>query len=383
MLIILCLCVASVISYFVPNKSADAIVDLSNTTNIGELLVDNYATRADKMVFNGSNLELLYKQMTGTATYEKVKELAKGTLDSNNFRTNNSGKSITVTIDGIVWNAVYLSTNRQGDPIITLWQARSSVTAEWNCHADAKSNGASQIPPSMYSTSTIRNITLNAGGRYFTSNTGSGETKVAQDPSNTYAKYTMDNVTGSLTDFIDKPANVSWQEKEMSHLVHSFEYDFNNDAYGDVGSGGGNNAKWYSGMVNFYGKTDYSAWADDYIWLPSMTEAGWSGSFNGMWDTSTEERGNASGINSWMRSANYSYYADAETLLADGSESSGGGGEETATNSLAVRPAFHLNLKKAEEASNAIAVPPETLESVYDTNVVDLTSESWYSDNIK
>ena len=90
-----------------PNKSVEAIADLSDATNIGELLLNDYTTRADKMVFNGSNLELLYKQLTGTATYDKVEELSEKTLNSDDFRTNNNGKSITVTIDGIEWNAVY------------------------------------------------------------------------------------------------------------------------------------------------------------------------------------------------------------------------------------------------------------------------------------
>ncbi|MDE7079735.1 MAG: hypothetical protein K2O95_06440, partial [Clostridia bacterium] len=265
-----------------------------------------------------------------------------------------------------------------GDPILTLWQASSTQTAQWNYHSV---NENANIPSNMYSTSMIRTITLNAGGRYYTSNDGSGETPVSQDASNAYAKFTMSSVTGSLTDFIDKPANVEWQEKEISHITNpGFAYDFNNDAYGDVGSGGGSNANWNRGMVNYYGKTDYSAWAEDYIWLPSMTETGFSnGNMSGIWVTSETERGNASGVNSWLRSATSSNYSLAYLLLADGSADS----NDSTISSCAVRPAFHLNLRKAEEASNAIAVPPETLESVYDTNVVDLTSESWYTDNIK
>ncbi|MDE5616539.1 MAG: hypothetical protein K2I78_01975, partial [Clostridia bacterium] len=378
-LVILCLCVASVLSMFALDRKAEAVSSGVTTTNIGELLVDNYATRADKMVFNGSNLELLYKQMTGipNASYDDVVTAAKEKKTSADFRstknTQTGGKLITIIIDGIVWNAVYLSTNNSGEPILTLWQANSSVMAKWNYHAD---DANTTIPSNMYGTSMIRNITLNAGGTYYTSNTGSGATTVPQDSNNTYAKFTMDSVTGSLTAFIDKPANVSWQADEISHKVNNYPYDFNNDAYGDVGS----SVKMYAGMVNFYGKTDYSAWANDYIWLPSMTEAGWAEDTyiaKGIWDTSASERGNAGG-DSWLRSAGGNY-SHAFSLLANGSNNI----YEAATNSLAVRPAFHLNLKKAEEASNAIAVPPETLESVYDTNVVDLTSESWYSDNIK
>ena len=50
-------------------------------------------------------------------------------------------------------------------------------------------------------------------------------------------------------------------------------------------------------------------------------------------------------------------------------------------NTLSVRPAFHLNLKKAEEASNSFTVPPTAMTSVYDAEEVDLSGESWYREN--
>ncbi|MDE7336890.1 MAG: hypothetical protein K2N32_02115, partial [Clostridia bacterium] len=305
---------------------AQAIKAGTSTEAVGELLLSDYTKpRPDNNVFDGEKMEKLYALLTGNpnAKYSDVASAASNKRTSKNLRDQNGGKLITVTIDGIEWNAVYLSTNNSGDPIVTLWQANSTTTAKWNYHAV---NANANIPSNMYSTSMIRNITLNAGGTYYTSNAGSGATTVPQDSGNTYAKYTMDSVTGSLTDFIDKPANVSWQANEISHKVNGYAYDFNNDAYGNVGSGGGNNANWYSGMVNYYGKTDYSAWANDYIWLPSMTEAGWyEGTYTakGIWDTSAAERGNSGG-DSWLRSADASNYSYAYTLLSDGSVADSG-----------------------------------------------------------
>ncbi|MDE5990675.1 MAG: hypothetical protein K2H36_03710, partial [Clostridia bacterium] len=352
-ILITCLCIVSAMSFFMPYKRTEAISDLQQVKDLGNLLVDNYEGK--EKIFDGNQLSKLYSALLSEdgATYADVKSAtsgANGVKTSEDFRSEyNDGKDLVVTIGGIEWSAMYLSTNRSGDPILTLWQASSTQTAKWNYHSV---NANANIPSNMYSTSMIRTITLNAGGTYYTSNAGTGATPVSQDASNTYAKFTMDSVTGSLTDFIDKPANVAWQEKQISHLVNGYAYDFNNDAYGNVGSGGGSNANWYSGMVNYYGKTDYGAWANDYIWLPSKTEAGWcetSYTARGLWKTHALERGNAGGVNSWLRSAHVDYYSIARTLLADGSDYN----SPSTTDSFAVRPAFHLNLAKVEEASTA------------------------------
>ena len=363
---------------------AEAIKAGASTEAVGELLLSDYTKpRPDNNVFDGEKMEKLYALLTGNpnAKYSDVVTAAGSKRTSKNLRDQNGGKLVTVTIDGIEWNAVYLSTNKTGEPILTLWQAKSTANAQWNYHA--VNLNTSSIPSNMYSTSMIRNITLNAGGRYYTSDTGSGETTVPQDAGNTYAKYTMTGVTGSLTSFIEKPANVSWQERQISHLVNGYAYDFNNDAWDNVGSGGGSNANWSSGMVNYYGKTDYSKWANDYIWLPSMTEAGWyEGTYTakGIWDTSAAERGNGSGVDSWLRSASRAYYSNAGTLLADGSVD----GSKPATDSYAVRPAFHLNLKSAELRSAYMVSEPTDVSveykgSAWSIEQVPEAQIGWYS----
>ncbi len=384
LLIILCLFTTIILNTFSYERRVVAVSTGAPTTNIGDLLFSNYADRPDKKFFDGEQLDKLYAQITGkeNATYKDVEDAAKEIKTSENFRssenTQTGGKLITFTMLGMDWNAVYLSTNRSGEPILTVWQANSSVTAKWNYHAD---NVNANIPSNMYSTSMIRNITLNAGGTYYTGSDGSGATPVPQNSDNTYAKFTMDAVTGSLTSFIDKPINVSWQEKEISHLVNpGYAYDFNNDAYGDVGSGGGSNANWNGGMVNYYGKTDYSAWANDYIWLPSMTETGFSyENIRGIWVTSAVERGN-SGVDSWLRSATSSNFARPYMLVANGSVDS----NDLTTSLYAVRPAFHLNLAKVEKASAKSMTSPQDIEVAYtgDEQGVDSKYTQDFLDNV-
>ena len=152
---------------------------------------------------------------------------------------------------------------------------------------------------------------------------------------------------------------------------------FNNDAWGDVGSGVGANANWYGSIVNFYDKTDYSDWKEDCLWLPSMAEAGWyEGMYtaNGIWHTSAAERGNVDGIASWLRSAAESGYSHAHSLYEDGSDDR----PRSAIDSFAVRPAFHLNLKKAEDSSLR-ALNPQDFHKTYTGNPLTPDGESWYS----
>ena len=129
----------------------------------------------------------LYAQLTGNpnATYDNVVSAAQSTRNSEDFYNQNSNKAITLTIDNKVWSAMYLSTNNDGDPILTLWLASSTETAQWNAHAV---NANANVPSNMYGTSMIRAITLNNGGTYYTSNSGSGAQTVAQDPSKQLCK---------------------------------------------------------------------------------------------------------------------------------------------------------------------------------------------------
>ena len=63
----------------------------------------------------------------------------------------------------------------------------------------------------MYGTSMIRAVGLNNGGKYAT-NFDSLSNETSQNSSNVFAIYTMEDISGSLTSFIDTPSNVEWQE---------------------------------------------------------------------------------------------------------------------------------------------------------------------------
>ena len=124
-LIILCLSAASVSMFYMPNSTANAITNIpSQSTNLGEMLLDGYEDDATGKVFNAKVFLSLISQISG------VENPNKNTIDgltttktSADFRTINGGNDIVVVIDGIPWTATYLSTNDSNEPILTLWQA--------------------------------------------------------------------------------------------------------------------------------------------------------------------------------------------------------------------------------------------------------------------
>ncbi|MDE7336859.1 MAG: hypothetical protein K2N32_01960, partial [Clostridia bacterium] len=216
--------------------------------------------------------------------------------------------------------------------------------------------------------------------------------------------YTMDAVDGSLTSFIDAPSAVEWQENEVA-IDNNFEANgskysnnFNNDAYSDKSVGNMVSGKDYT--VPPSGTTDraisYTAWKDDKIWLPSMTETGWSQKSSrdcrGLWRTSTAQRGNDKGSDSsslaaWTRSAGETTYSNCCVLNYDGSAST----NHAVNSERYFRPAFHLNLKKAEEASvDSLPVPKDIeleytgdeqgVESKYDQDFLDRVDIKYYDE---
>ncbi|MDE7337561.1 MAG: hypothetical protein K2N32_05535, partial [Clostridia bacterium] len=332
----------------------------------------NYANRADKRVFNGNQLDKLYAQITGkeNATYKDVEDAAKEIKTSEDFQstsnTQTKGALITLTIDNMVWNAVYLSTNKSEygeDPILTLWLADTSDIAQYNTY---NTNANGKYPANLYGTSKIRTETLNNSGTYYESKDGDSPHTVDSTlyVNHKYAKFTIDSVDGSLTKFIDEPVKVAWQATERSSLVNPYLLDFNNDAYEPIGDytmhSGMNYAVDIVDITKEERLQDLTAWKNDKIWLPSMAESGMNGA-GGIWKTSSAQRATSNGLRTWMRSADNSHYDFVHVHRADGSRDD----YPTVDVTCSVRPAFHLNLAKAEKASARSLQMPQDVELPY------------------
>ena len=319
--------------------------------------------------------------VTSAETLAKLTNLANGTMSSADMREKNDNTDISVRFGGLDWWATYLSKDTGGNVILTLWLDESqqdafagrtstegqlygfinnSLYSDWS--ADWSSGSTSLDNPSnMYGSSYIRCVTLNAGGTYSTSDSG-GTSSATQNSNSVFARFTMEEVEGSLTQYITTPSKMSWQlDQSAVREGMSPSYNLTNDSI-DVPTSGSYN-------YNYHSMTNYDEWATDYIWLPSITETGdySSSSDNGLWETSTEQRQNfsssesnngtvgSSNVNelgsynhSWLRSGYSNRAYDAYRLYPSGDGYSDYF-KHNVSYSNAVRPALHLNLSKVIE----------------------------------
>ncbi|MBD5099903.1 MAG: hypothetical protein HDT29_01170, partial [Clostridiales bacterium] len=329
-LIIVCMLIASAMTFFMPNKNAEAIkIENMNSqaTDLGNLLLNGYENDATGTgyVFNGDVFWKLVEKVTDSANYNKNNI---GTLSavktSADFRRKNNNKDIVVTIGGKQWVATYLSTNTNGDPILTFWLANNATTSTWSSGSNNSENyWGKQYTSNLYGTSYMRaflnNSDVDASGKrtgkceYAATNTSTSSaqngTMATQTQSTTgdWAIYTAPNTTtgmkGSLVDFIEVPKNMSWQLNQtaigtVTSSAYTGSYNFNNN--NDALSAGGNGTKgdYLSQLTTAGLGTYYSKWGTDTLWLPSVTETGVSGE-EGIWKASNNTRANST--NSWLR----------------------------------------------------------------------------------
>ena len=78
----------------------------------------------------------------------------------------------------------------------------------------------------MYGTSKIRTETLNISGTYYDDKDGTNPHVInsAENTSHKYAKFTIDGVSGSLTNFIEEPYKVAWQATQRSSLINPYHW---------------------------------------------------------------------------------------------------------------------------------------------------------------
>ncbi|MDE7191684.1 MAG: hypothetical protein K2O35_04390, partial [Clostridia bacterium] len=345
------------------------MTNFSYTTNVGKLTIDNYEDRTDGKVFDGDKLQELYNALLGkeNATLDDIKyALSSGNLSSSNFRTNNPKKNdVIVEIGDMRWIATYLSNNRNSEPILTLWLANSSdISASYRTSQWSAFNTAAKgtYPAIMYATSKLRAVGLNNGGQYATSNTVLSS--FTQDNLSPFAKFTMPNsavsgeeVSGSLIKYIDTPRKVEWQEtEEFKNYGGTCNYE--NDAYSKSIYGYQTGSSYRTSWLN--NCDNYSDWQDDRLWIPSIAEMGYIGAEGkGMWSLSTAMYPNSADY--WLRSpsvagaSNWNYCHNQ------------GGHTVSAYSSLAIRPAFHLNLNEASaDATTTEVAQGEKLIEYYD-----------------
>ena len=316
---------------------------------VAELLSKHYEMRTDGKIFDRKQINALLEKLGGAnATLATVNAL--GTQDAGHIRTRNGG-DVTVTFGGMEWNVTHLTQDNNGNTIVTFWLASSSEVIQYNPWTANAPTLA--YPCNMYSTSLIRAQALNSGGCGYVATQGASTlTPIAQDAEHTYAKFTMTGIQGSLTKYIVAPINVAYQETETIRSYYTSWNTCPNEAWGTPASAS------YSSNMNYSGKSYYTQWASDYIWLPSLAETGAS-DITGIWNLSESQRSNS--VNTWLRTGYYPNSLNSCSLYENGTSS-----DLRTTYELAVRPAMHFNLTEAvADAIDPMTVPTTDTSKTY------------------
>ena len=321
-LILILILALSMLPVIFINKNTSAYnSDTTTYVKVGELWNSNLK------MFNNTNLNIFFRYLSLAGTLEGVHAGSITAADIRAYTYNDklSTQSLVVTLGGLEWQVVYLTTkkdangNDTGEKVATLLLNDTTDTSVWGKHTNSS---VGSYPANMYGTSYIRAVTLNNGGSYATSN--SALTSASQSSSNKYAKFTMS--TYGLTEHLVQPKYIGYQTTSQGG-------GGNNEA---IGVGGTDSS------YNYVGKDYYDEWGNDYVWLPSLSELGYEDAHPGIWNLSVDERAISSSAYSWSRSS-FTYSSYAYYVYPSGSSYYG----DYVNNSYAVRPALHLNLKSA------------------------------------
>ena len=384
---------ATIFCLIVPNTNAiqtgdtTSFVKVNNGTDLwtGSKINSNTAKALIQMLGNSSSADYNTLQSNVTSSSPKSAKTLRGYTYGKT-----SSQSIVVRLGGLDWIVTYLSVSDvdsdgdgKNDIIATLWLTNNvqdawsgknqsvgkyygfvngGLYADWSADWRDSSSYSYSYPSNMYGTSYISTVVLNNGGSYATdyntivaANTDSN----GYGSKNPFYSFTtpVSGARNDLTDFIVTPNNVSWQQTPQDFSLMNSSYNYNNDSLSNTGG------FYYSDGYNYGSKTNYADWGDDYLWLPSLNETGYTDDYDGIWETLTSERMTYNGStdklsastlgtsqvnypseaykHAWVRSVYY-YRSDyAYGLYPSGASLYG----DLVLYSLAVRPSLHLNLK--------------------------------------
>lgn len=352
--------------------------------------------------FNSATVSTLFDYLTGTynADYSQVETLVEsGDYTAADIRTTavtnllgstlkESGKDVIVTLGGLQWEVVYLSTDVYGDPIVTLWldnniqsawTGRSQTEGEYygfyqgGLYSDYSANwvmgGYDLYPSNMYGTSYVRTVTLNNGGYYAKNNTTLSDYFTPSSTS-VFAMFTVDSF--GLTQYLTTPSEVPYQWS-----LQGCQYGGNHQPNENAKDGFVEDELWFSINNDYTDNAGYYNWANDYIWLPALSECNIS---YGIWKISSSQGANditegkvadnQMGSNQtagesfskmWSRSAAPNTDQNTYSIFASGNNYEG----RAVSDNLAVRPALHLNLNEVIESfeqsdNTTVYLNPET-----------------------
>ena len=327
---VLCTVVAALAGIF---GTFGAGVETANATAVGS---DMYDLGANGNI-TAYQLARLMGKIMGSKTAKSYNEL-KAYMDSDTDNARDSSEiDLCVSLGGVYWNVVYASETKGGDVIATLWLASSSVGSKWN-----NTKSPEGYSSAVYGTSFIRSGLV--GSQYLKSD-GSGLSDGTQ--STTWSTFLK-----QYGNYIATPVETTYQ----AHQV---------DGGGFWGNG-------YLDSNPYSDMAGYGSWQEDKLWLPSLSEvanvSAYSiGNNSGIWSVSSKICANTT--SSWLRTR-HPYGGGNGYACAVSKEGTAIAYIGIELDSYAVRPALHLNLKKAASAVGLFVDKPtlSKTSTTYATN---------------
>ncbi len=369
------ICVLS--TFLLKDNKANALIDSTKAKYVDELTITGDAQGAGGKVFDGGKLNELYRLLLGdSATYADI-ETAASTVRSTpaggvggltvGKNASEFANKVVVKMGGINWIATVLTVDKNnGDVVLTLWRentpnddAHKAAFCPWPAASTSGSSMSHTYPGNVYGTSYVRSLLLNgyamtdgegsAGNPVIVEYSTSASVKTVYTPYSTvqtenyeYDLFTNTSNPNNLTDYIVKPTKIAYQETQDRRAASnnsSSVYTGPNEAYGTPAIG--YNWTGTSGIQNKYA---YADWQYDYIWLPSAVELRTP---NTIFECSTDLK--KDNISYWCRAGAMGSTNRVDHMNSAGTDST----SYTRVSTIGIRPAFHLNLTKAQEAAAA------------------------------
>jgi hypothetical protein len=255
-----------------------------------------------------------------------------------------------------------------------LWLANDLDSNAINYNTSTGWDTSYENPSNMYGSSYVRSYLV--GSTYTTDGLTCNGASVQNE--------TLKTLVETYGDYIATPSQVAYQETESAAAqLEDWSYNNPNDAYGTPSSG-----SYYTGF-DYTSKTNYTSWENDSLWLPSITEAGYSyGStaYAGMWNLKQSQLSHDTVNYTWLRSGTYDYCIYSYLILPSGDYISRYVGR-----TYGVRPALHLDLDAVAQNAGVTLKHSIDFSTVQDVNldyegypitVENLKDESWWDDSI-
>ena len=341
---------------FTPHTPVNAFTSVSSSNAVTVPQLWDSSTKS----FNETNFNKLLSYISSNGSISGVNTSQQTAADIRGYTYGgkSSGRAVVVQLGNYQWQVVYLTRtgDTTGDRMATLLMVNSDGNSRFtNGGYDRGSNWSGIYPTSMYSTSYIHVAALNNGGTYANASSDNNNpttTKTyTQTTTHKYALYTVASL--GLTQYLVQPKKV-WYQTQSQGANNAQGYVLNNESLATNISG-------YYGDKTYQTNSHYTEWGEDYLWLPSLSEAGVNNTNLGIWELSITER--ADSYYWWCRSGNYNHTGNGYHIYSDGSRYS----NYLVNGSFGVRPAFHLNLDKVFNSVTEYTITAQSNNSNYGT----------------